>query len=278
MMNKEKDYDRLIAETAEHWFSRSGNLLVWKWDFDIPGTCHPDLVAKCYQTGNPFPLAVEAGDPEFLPVLLRSEWHRECLLERDMPVAVPVTDDCGRMAWFIDLEKATRRTRSLIGMACMRDIRLPAWDFRLNRLAFPGASKTSVIHVGESEHFCEPSVSDLVQVMESMIPDDPERSSFTLVHCQLQGYFSMKMTRQGCIVQIRRWSDPSGLDFQHYEARPVEHMGKEWRTASETPATGDNFLPWAIGMDLALAFHSATGTLPANTSVGWVEITEDFCD
>jgi hypothetical protein len=278
MTDGEESYDRLIAETAEQWFAHGGDLLVWDWDHDVPGTCHPAVVVGCHKSLKSFPSAVKSTDAGFFPGLLSAEWQRAGMPVESMPVAVPVPDESGRMAWFLDLRRSNRLMRCMVGRACMREPRLPAWDFMLERLAFPGASKTSVIHFGESGHICEPGMADLVEVLERMTPNDPERCSFTLVHPQGRGYFSMWMTKQGCVVHARRWSDARGLDFRHHEARFSEHAGMLRSGSDEALAAGENLLPWALGMELALAFHSAAGVLPEHHSGAWVDVTADFGD
>ena len=277
MTDGEESYDLLIAETAEQWFAHGGDLLVWDWDHDVPGICHPAVVVGCYKNRKSFPSAVKSTDAGFFPALLSAEWQHAGLPVESMPVAVPVPDESGRMAWILDLRRTNRLMRCMVGRACMRESRLPAWDFMLERLAFPGASKTSVIHFGESGHICEPGMADLVEVLEAMTPGDSETGSFTRVHPK-QGYLSMLMTRQGCIVQVRLCSDASGLDFRHYEARPVESAGMGRGSSGEARDAGDNHLPWVIGMDLALAYHTEPGGLPETSAIVWEEVTGDFND
>lgn len=277
MKDSDAIYDRLVAETAGQWFAHCGNLLVWDWNHDEPGCCHPALVAQSHQDGKPFPAAVRSRDSGFFPALLRDEWTRAGFPAAKTPVARPVPDALGRMAWLVDLRKASRKTRCILGLACMRELRLPAWDFELQGLVFPGASKTSVIHVGGYGHICEPSVGDLVEVLEAMTPDDPETASFTLVH-SAQCYLSMLMTLEGCIVQVRKWDDVRGLIYCHFQACMGVTSTPDRTLQNGCPVADCNHLPWAIAMSLALAFHARPDRLPEVAGIFWQDVSGEFTD
>jgi hypothetical protein len=275
MTDGEESYDLLIAETAEQWFAHGGDLLVWDWDHDVPGTCHPAAVVGCHKNRKSFPSAVKSTDAGFFPALLSAEWQRAGLPVESMPVAVPVPDESGRMAWFLDLRRTNRLMRCMVGRACMRELRLPAWDFMLERLAFPGASKTSVIHFGESGHICEPAVVDLVEILEAMKPGDSKTGSFTLVHPG-RSYLSMLMTFEGCIVHVRTWTDTRGLDFRHLQACAVENAVPCRIANGQIPTAEENYLPWNTGMSLALAYHAEPNRLPEVDGIFWQDVSGEF--
>lgn len=270
-------YDRVISETARQWFGHCGNLLVWDWDHEVSGPCHPSVVARCHEDRTLFPAAVKKHSDGVLLAILREEWKRAGLTESKMPVPQPVPDHTGRMAWFLDLRKTTQKVRSVVGQACMREVQFPAWDFQSQGLAFAGASKTSVIHVGDDRHVCEPTMADLVEVLEAMKPEDSETGSFTLVHPG-RSYLSMLMTLEGCIVQIRTWIDRLGMNFRHLQAGLVENALPCRIVGGGIPTAEENYLPWDIGMALALAYHANPNHLPQRDGIFWQDVSGEFSD
>jgi len=69
-------YEKTVIEEAEKWFSVVGDLLVWDWDRDDPGRCHPLNLVSAWEDGRALPSQLRRREPDFLRQILVAEWER----------------------------------------------------------------------------------------------------------------------------------------------------------------------------------------------------------
>ena len=130
-----------VRADAREWFSERISLIAWFWDDEEPGGCQPSLVARSFDSKQPYPQAVRREPPERMSVLLRDEWLRAGKPPSGFPKLTPWQDRNGRAAWHIDLGGVPEDQRILVGRALIRRPTCGVWDTVKSEIAYVGAAK-----------------------------------------------------------------------------------------------------------------------------------------
>jgi len=269
-------YEQVVAEEAEKWFSDSCELLVWDWDHDAPGRCHPLSVVRAWEDRRSLPPQVHRRQENYLRDVLQGEWKRSGLPLGTIPAADSWADGEGRRVWRVHLPllEYSEKVSHAFGRALLRDAGMPAWDFEWENLVCPEFSKTWVISLDDGEYIYEPTESTTMGVIEQ-IRSHPDLPSYFCLLQNRSGYFEANRYPEGAVVSMRLWHDLVERRFTHWSASVGAQFGCIV-DLGDFQADESDLLPWAGVGPLALAFMSDPTAPPAQAGIIWriVESTE----
>lgn len=262
-------YEKIVIEEAEKWFSDAGELLVWDWDHEVPGRCHPMTLVSAWEDGQPLPKQVSRRGQEFLTGVLRDEWVRSGLQLESIPSSHAWSDPDGRRVWLVNLATKEEHIRHAFGRALLRDASLPAWDFNWGNLVYPEYSKTCVISFDDGIYVYEPTEADLVAGIERLRPDAEEPNYLSLLYQQI-GYFNLWLHPEGFLVEARSWYDLRQRTYTHWLAATVP-VTVPCRQLGGVDVAEENFLSLSEAAAMALAWLESPGQPPDYPGIFWTE-------
>lgn len=265
-------WEQVVTEEAAKWFPDCEDLLIWAWDDNVTGFCHPRLVVAAWEDRREFPAQVRVVDEGLLRRYLEDEWRGSGLDPATIPDMEARADATGRRAWRMDLSLESEEIRLAVGRATMRNEDLPAWDFDWENLACPEHSKTCIISTDDGRYLYEPGQAELMTLIEELRPEPNEPSYFTLMF-RNRAYLQAWMHPEGVLTEIRQWHDIRERHFTHWRAATAENP-LVCRTIGGIPLAEENLLPLKEVGQLAMVFHSNPAVLPAHAGVLW-QATEE---
>ncbi len=268
-------YEAVVTEEAEAWFSVVGELLVWDWDCDQPGRCHPLEVVGAWEDRRALPRQVRRREDGYLRTVLEAEWSRSGLPASTIPGIEPWGDREGRRVWWVDLSEEFDETiLHAFGRGLLRDASMPAWDFEWENLIYPEYSKTWVMSLDDGEYVYEPTESVAMGVIEGIRPFPDLPSYFCLLQ-QRSCYIKASCYREGAVVAMRIWHDLGERRFTHWQASVAPPSGCEV-AVGDLEVDESDLVPWSEVGPLALAVMDHPNVVPDHPGIQWriVETTE----
>jgi hypothetical protein len=264
---REQEWENLITEEAAKWFPDCQDILVWCWNDSDAGECHPLSVVRAWEEKLDYPSQVGVAEDGFLRELLGKEWERSGMDLETIPDTVPHADATGRKAWRINLADAPETVRLAVGRATMRGEDLPVWDFDWRNLAMPEHSKTCVISTDDGRYFYEPGIAEMMSFAESMKPEPLSPSYFMLLF-RSRSYFHVWMHPEGVLTEVRIWQNLRARQFTHWRASMANHP-VPCRALEDLEVAEEDFVPWRIAIDMAVAFRSSPDNPPKAAGIFW---------
>jgi len=271
-------YEKTVIEEAENWFSVVNDLLVWDWDHDEPGRCHPLNVVSAWEDGRSLPSQVRRRESDFLRQILVAEWERSGMPIDSIPEIESWADGEGRRVWHVDLsDEVDEAILHAFGRALLRDAAMPAWDFEWENLIYPEYSKTWVISLDDGEYVYEPTEAAAMGVVEG-IREFPDRPSYFCLLQQRSSYLQASRYPEGAVVSMRVWRDLGERRFTHWRASVAPPSGCEV-TLDDLKVDESDLVPWSEVGPLALAVMANPNEVPDRPRILWrvVEGTEPQC-
>jgi hypothetical protein len=267
-LQRRRKWEQVLTDEATKWFPDCEDILVWRWNAQDPGECHPLAVVRAWEEELDYPSQVAVAADVFLQDLLEKEWVRSGMAPETIPVLVPHADSTGRRAWRINLADSPEPVRLAVGRATLRGEDLPVWDFDWQNLAMPEQSKTCVISTDDGRYFYEPGIAEMMTFAEIMKPE-PARPSYFMLLFRNRSHFQAWMHPEGVLTEIRLWRDVRAGRFTHWRAATARNVIPNRNIRGDLLVAEEDLIPWRLAMELALAYRKQPDSVPKLPGVFW---------